>query len=213
MSPVKRIKRLYKDQRYTYLVDVGLFVVLILSFHFLFLGWQALDYWPISDTINALTHWSSGLLYRQSCWCLEHVFGIDIVTKSEQGMIFTPDRHGGWAYIGVITECASLKQWLHWLFLMLIFPGPWKHKAWYIPAGLIVIEWINVVRVCGIFIPLIFWPNSFHITHDYIFKVFFYFMIFLMWILWVEVFVHRKQKKTFKQDLDMTNTIEKPEQH
>lgn len=200
MTLAKKITALYRNPRYTSLIDVGLFILLILAFHFIYLGWQAIGYWPIQRTINALMQWASDLLYRQSCWCLEHVVGIDITTKSSEGMIFALDRNGSWVHVGVIAECASLKQWLHWLFLMLLFPGPWKHKAWYFPVGLVIIEWTNVVRVCGIFTALVHWPNSFHITHDYVFKAFFYFMIFLMWVLWVEVFVHPKRKKTNKNE-------------
>ncbi len=200
MTLIKKIRELYHNQRYTNLIDVGLFVLLIFAFHFLYLGWQAIGYWPVARPIGTLTHWASDLLYRQSCWCLEHVFGLDLTLKSSEGLIFTPSRHGGWVYVGVIAECASLKQWLHWLFLMLLFPGPWKHKAWYIPIGLVIIEWTNVVRVCGILLALTQWPNSFHITHDYVFKVLFYFVIFLMWVLWVEVFVHPKRKKPGKNE-------------
>ena len=88
---------------------------------------------------------------------------------------------------------------------MLIFPGPWKHKAWYIPAGLVIIEWTNVVRICGVLLMQVWWPNihihlfgndinTFRLAHDYIFKVFFYLIIFLMWVLWVEKFYNPSLK-------------------
>lgn len=194
MTIVQNIKKLYADPKYTSLIDVGLFILLICSFHFLYLGWQAIGYWPIHDAIANLMQWASNLLYDQTCWCLQYIFGLDITTVTRTHFIFTPDHEGGFASVGVIAECASLKQWLHWLFLMLIFPGPWKHKAWYIPAGLVIIEWTNVLRVCGVLIMQIFWPGSFHLAHDYIFKVLFYFVIFLMWVIWVECFVHPKKK-------------------
>ena len=84
---------------------------------------------------------------------------------------------------------------------MLIFPGPWKHKAWFIPAGLVIIEWTNVVRICGILIAQIPWPgpNTFHIAHDYVFKAFFYFIIFLMWVLWVEKFKNKQLNNSTTQ--------------
>ena len=119
---------------------------------------------------------------------LDHIFHIDLTTVSADRLIATPNSEGGWARVIVAPECASLKQWMHWIFLMVLFPGPWKHKLWYIPAGLVIIEWTNVIRICGILMMQIPWPNSFHIAHDYIFKVFFYLIIFLMWVLWVEKF-------------------------
>ena len=56
------------------------------------------------------------------------------------------------------------------------------------------IEWTNVIRICGVLLMQIPWPNSFHIAHDYIFKVFFYLVIFLMWVLWVEKFYNPSLK-------------------
>lgn len=192
MNYIKKIKELYKDSRYTSSIDVGLFILLIFSFHFLYLGWQALDYFPIAHLVAKLFDKASTLLFDQSCWVLEHIFNIDIVTKGHIiGVINCNDTY---SFINVAPECTSLKQWLHWLFLMLLFPGPWKHKLWYIPAGLVVIEWINVVRVVGITLCMIPFPNHFDFFHNYFFKILFYFFIFIMWMIWVEKFLHKKEK-------------------
>ena len=185
---IEDIKAYCKDPKNRSTVNVGLFILLIISFHFLYLGWQALGYWPIGKLIYNLMLWSVNLVYSQSCWVLDHIFRIDIVTVSSQRLIATMNNEGGWARVIIAPECASLKQWMHWIFLMLLFPGPWKHKLWYIPAGLVIIEWTNVVRICGVLLMQIPWPNSFHLAHDYIFKFFFYLVIFLMWVLWVEKF-------------------------
>ena len=192
-SLLDRCKAYCKDPRNSSTVDVGLFILLIVSFHFLYLGWQALGYWPIGKTIEKLSLWSVNLLFDQSCWVLQHVFGIDITTITERRVIAALDCNGNYAHVVIAPECASLKQWCHWIFLMLLFPGPWKHKAWYIPAGLVIIEWTNVVRICGILMMQMRWPgpNTFHIAHDYVFKVFFYLVIFLMWVLWVEKFKNK----------------------
>ena len=195
------LKAYLNDPKNRSTVDVGLFIVLIVSFHFLYLGWQALEYWPIKGAIDKLSLWSVNRVYKESCWGLQNVLGIDITTIGSQRLIGTLSKEGTFVNVVIAPLCASLKQWCHWLFLMLLFPGPWKHKAWYIPAGLVVIEWTNVVRICGILLMQWQWPgpNTFHIAHDYVFKVFFYFVIFLMWMLWVEKFKD-KQKKSNKNE-------------
>ncbi len=185
---LKDIKSYCKDPKNRNTVNVGLFIVLIISFHFIYLGWQSLDYWPVEKWVNQLMVWSVNMLYSQACWVLDHVFHIDLTTITSARLLATTNSEGGWARVVIAPECASLKQWMHWIFLMVLFPGPWKHKLWYIPIGLVIIEWTNVIRICGILMMQIPWPNSFHIAHDYIFKVFFYFVIFLMWVLWVEKF-------------------------
>lgn len=201
MKPLDDIKAYCNDPKNRSTVNVGLFIVLIISFHFLFLVWQKLlGYWPVTDAVDQLMLWSVNLVYRQSCCVLDEVLHVDIVTIGSRRLIATLNNEGGWACVTIATECASLKQWMHWLFLMLLFPGPWKHKLWYIPAGLVIIEWTNVVRICGILLLQIPFPNSFHIAHDYIFKIFFYLVIFLMWMLWVEKFynpsIQAKQNKS-----------------
>ena len=185
---VQDIKAYCKDPKNRSTVNVGLFILLIISFHFLYLGWQALGYWPVGKLVYSLMLWSVDMVYSQSCWVLDRVFHIDITTISQQRLIAAVNKDGGWARVIIAPECASLKQWMHGIFLMVLFPGPWKHKLWYIPAGLVIIEWTNVVRICGVLMMQIPWPNSFHLAHDYIFKFFFYLVIFLMWVLWVEQF-------------------------
>lgn len=192
MNYVKKIKELYKDPKYTSTIDVGMFIALIFSFHFLYLGWQATGYFPIGNLIDRLFDSASTLLFNQSCWVLEHIFNINITTHNH--IIGVINSNDAYSFINVAPECTSLKQWMHWLFLMLIFPGPWKHKAWYIPLGLVIIEFINVIRVVGITLFMIPFPDKFDFFHDYFFKTLFYFFIFIMWVIWVEKFLHKKEK-------------------
>ena len=191
------LKEYIDDPKNRSTVDVGLFIILILSFHFLYLGWQALEYWPVKGAIDKLSLWSVNRVYRESCWVLQNLLRIDITTESNLRLIAALSKEGTFVNVVIAPLCAILKQWLHWLFLMLIFPGPWKHKAWYIPIGLVIIELTNVVRICGILLMQMQWPgpNTFHIAHDYVFKVFFYLVIFLMWVLWVEKFKNKSSKK------------------
>ena len=196
------LKAYCRDPKNQSTVNVGLFILLIISFHFIYLGWQALDYWPVKRAVDKLMVWSVNMVFNQSCWVLDNVFRIDITTIKTQRLIAALNKDGGWARVIIAPECASLKQWMHWIFLMVLFPGPWKHKLWYIPAGLVIIEWTNVIRICGVLLMQIWWPNihiriggadinTFQLAHDYIFKVFFYFVIFLMWVLWVEKFQNK----------------------
>lgn len=193
-----RIKELYADSRYQTYFDVGLFIVLILSMHYIYLPWNEADYWPITDHVLSLFDKASALLFAQSCRVLNFL-NIDITTYEQT--IFVINKEGTYSCVAVAPECTSLKQWVHWIVLMLIFPGPWKHKAWYIPAGLVVIELINVVRVVGLLLVQIPFPGSFRFAHDYFFKTLFYLVIFLMWVLWVEKFTHPKKKKTDKESV------------
>ena len=191
----QKIKELYADKRYQTYFDVGLFFVLIFSFHRLYSFWNyTLDYWPIKGWVDKLFAWASSLLFDQSTWTLEHIFRFDFYTRGKT--IAFLNNEGFYSGVTVAPECTSLKQWMHWLFLMLIFPGPWKHKAWYIPLGLVIVELTNVVRIVGISLFLKPFPHDFALAHDVIFKIVFYVVIFLMWALWNDKFHHSKKRKS-----------------
>lgn len=111
----KGIKAYCKDPKNRNTVNVGLFILLIISFHFLYLGWQALGYWPIGKWIHSLMVWSVDMVYSQACWVLDRVLNIDITTINEKRLIAALNRDGGWARVIIAPECASLKQWMHWL--------------------------------------------------------------------------------------------------
>ena len=159
---VQDIKAYCKDPKNRSTVNVGLFILLIISFHFLYLGWQALGYWPVGKLVYSLMLWSVDMVYSQSCWVLDRVFHLDITTISQQRLIAAVNKDGGWARV--------------------------------------IIEWTNVVRICGVLMMQIPWPNSFHLAHDYIFKFFFYLVIFLMWMLWVEKFYNPETTTKPKQN-------------
>jgi len=186
--PVDEIKKFYHATRY-----VLVFFVLLLSFHF-FYGWWAAawQFYPFKTEVDNLFVFSSRILFNQSVWILQHVFTLDFTTEGQTIWVALDDGRNG--YVEVSPGCTSLKQWLHWLFIMILFPGPWKHKLWYIPAGLIVIHFVNIIRIVGLSLTLKPWATHFDFFHDYIFKTFFYFMIFVMWALWVEIFLERKKQ-------------------
>lgn len=74
------------------------------------------------------------------------------------------------------------------------FPGPWKHKAWYIPVGVLAIHWINVFRVVALAVIVHYRPDLLDFNHDYTFTIIVYAFVFLLWYIWVQKFAPRKLK-------------------
>ena len=188
----QKILQLFNNlkQKFGQVYYVILFLILLLSFHYIYKWWAGpIGYFPFVTQVSDLFNWASLLLLNQSAWGLENLFHINFYITLPDQAIHVQSSNSTWTYLLVSPGCTSLKQWMHWLFLMLLFPGPWKHKIWYIPLGLIIIEFVNVVRIVGLTLTLIPWPTRFHFFHDYIFKTFFYFVIFLMWLIWVTKFI------------------------
>lgn len=174
------------------LTDVILFVVLLLSFHFFYIFWSNCEFYPFGTVVSELFIVASHQLFQQSKALLD-LTGIEFTTCGQT--FFIANISGGTSWLEVSPGCTSLKQWLHWLFLMILFPGPWRHKWWYIPLGLLIIQGMSILRISGIACAIYRWPGSFSFFHDYVFKGLFYGGIFLMWVVWVEIFRQQKQDK------------------
>ena len=83
-------------------------------------------------------------------------------------------------------SCSGLKQMLQFSLLMILFPGPWIKKLWFIPLGIIVMHLTNLFRVVGLAVVMNTRPQYWDFSHDYIFRPIFYVVIFGLWLYWVE---------------------------
>jgi exosortase/archaeosortase family protein len=68
------------------------------------------------------------------------------------------------------------------------FPGPWKHKLWYLPLGTLSVFYINALRVVGLAIIVSINPDWLAFNHDYTFTIVVYAYVFLLWVIWVKRF-------------------------
>lgn len=187
----KKINYFWTNPSTLWIRNVLLFLVLLFSSHYLYIWWIGIGFYPFKTQVDQLFIWSSNLVFDQSVWVLNSIFGLDFTTDEITQTIWVTSNNGNPAYVRVSPECTTLKQWMHWIFIMLLFPGSWKHKLWYIPLGLIVIHFVNVFRICSLALSLLPWPAHFDFFHDYVIKTFFYFVIFLMWVIWVEKIARR----------------------
>lgn len=179
------LQRFLKSNQLQPLTDVLLFALLIVSFHFLYIFWAYSGFYPFGTLVHELFSVASHHLFLQSKALLDFI-GIDYTTRHQT--FYIANILGSTSWVEVSPACTSLKQWLHWVFLMVLFPGPWRHKLWYIPIGLLIIQGIGILRITGLACAVYKWPGSFPFFHDYVYKGLFYGVIFLMWVVWAEYF-------------------------
>lgn len=91
-------------------------------------------------------------------------------------------------HITIVWGCTAIKQSFIFLCIMACTPGPWRHKLWYIPAGLFIAYLFNIIRITAIAMVVEYHPEYFHLLHEQIFKYLFYGVLFLIWMLWEEKF-------------------------
>lgn len=86
----------------------------------------------------------------------------------------------------VITFAACDGLVLYALFagFVLAFPGPWKHKAWYVPAGVFLIWMLNVLRIAALALNQHYAHQSVDFNHHYTFNFVVYGFLFGLWMLW-----------------------------
>jgi exosortase/archaeosortase family protein len=178
--------------------DVAIFMIILLFFHFLFRIFSS----DISATrfFNDSSDWLSERVFTASRWILDklnvNVTAFDQLNigNSVRKRVFYYAENNG--YVSVNHSCSGLKQFYQWVVLMLLYPGPWKHKAWFIPMGLVIIHIINLLRIVGMTYVTINLPQQWDFIHDYVMRPFFYVVMFALWVWWNEKFYHRPKPKT-----------------
>jgi exosortase family protein XrtF len=129
------------------------------------------------------------------------LFGYELL-ESIQNVGFE-NRVGIQGSSGVIVgaPCDGLVLFALFAAFILAYPGRWKHKAWYLPVGILGIHAINVARVAALAIIVNINPNWLAFNHDYTFTILVYSFVFLLWYIWVQRFSHdhpadrQKEKK------------------
>lgn len=186
----QKFKTLINNPKYKSLWNVFLFMLITYVFHKL--------WWTFSSEIKSLAFISNSADYLAhqvflwSKWFNANILSLEFTTKDPNTFLF-PQVNG---YIAVEESCSGLKQMYQLFFLFLLFPGPWKHKLWYIPITFFVMFLTNVFRIIVLSIILINWPDQWHFCHDWILRPFFYVVIFGLWVLWVEFFVNPPQQRS-----------------
>ena len=91
--------------------------------------------------------------------------------------------------------CNGLVLYALFAGFVLAFPGPWRRKLWFIPAGMALIWALNVVRVAALALNQHYAHQSVDFNHHYTFTFVVYGCIFGLWMLWAKrLAVHDSQR-------------------
>lgn len=117
---------------------------------------------------------------------LLHAFGYKTFDDQNETIrtVGIDGTHGLW--IG--DPCNGITLFSLFIAFLIPFPGPWKHKAWFIPAGVLIIHAANIVRITMLCIIVKAKPAWLDFNHTYTFQILMYAIIFLLWMWWVKRF-------------------------
>lgn len=81
--------------------------------------------------------------------------------------------------------CNGVNVMIVFVAFIFAFKSSVKAMAWFIPLGLVVIHFFNLVRIGLLFSSAQHNPQLFYYFHKYIFTAFIYAIVFLLWWIWV----------------------------
>lgn len=88
--------------------------------------------------------------------------------------------------LSIIWGCTGIKQFYVFLLVILLYPGPWKKKLWYIPVGILILWAYNIARITAIIFLTRNHPEWFDFLHEGLFRYLYYGLIFFLWVYWEE---------------------------
>ena len=171
-----------ENQHIRALVDTAIFGLIIIVFHFLWWNGGLHNFLLRSFAFRETEQFLVGIVFGPSAWIVDHILGLE--TKTIDTTLYFTNNSS----VQVSGTCSGLKQFYQWIILMVLFPGPWKKKLWFIPMGIVVIHLFNVLRIIILDLIMSWNPQVWNFSHDWILRPFFYVVIFGMWMIWEEKF-------------------------
>lgn len=172
--------------------EVAIFMLITIVIHYSYRFWaNDLAYAPVSKAVYNFEERLTQLVYVQSKYVVTQILDLQITSIDDKERIIYFENNG---FVGVSHGCSGFKQLLQVLLLFLIYPGPAKHKLWYIPMGLVMIYFVNIMRIVILSAVVNAKPEYFQFVHDNVVRPFFYVVIFALWVIWVEKIYPKRMK-------------------
>jgi len=167
----------------------------IIAFFLIFLFYHVLRKNEIIDKwyVDILNHFANILLIGSKF--ITELFGFEVVTYGKTIKIIDEFKAAG---IYLDRGCMGRNVMLGYAALIAVFPGKLINKLWYIPMGLIVITFVNMLRISGLAITAYCCPQYSDVNHYFIFKIVAWIVIFILWVIWFNRYSPFAKKKKLK---------------
>lgn len=146
---------------------------LYLIWFFLYEQWLSEIGWVDNVVIDNIVYLTEVILngVGYDLFVYDHTIGID-------------GGHG--VYIG--TPCDAIELMALFSGFVLIIKGSWINRLWFIPVGLIIIHFLNIIRVIALVLIAHYAEGYLEFNHKYTFTLILYVIVFVGWIIWVKYF-------------------------
>jgi exosortase family protein XrtF len=141
--------------------------------------------------LHPKTHFDSGVIsaLRISTEQVLRATGYSLTNYDNDAL--ASQQHVGIEGSGGLTvgaPCDGVVLYVLFICFILAFPGPWKHKIWFLPVGALSVFAVNVLRIAALAVIVHINPDWLAFNHDYTFTLLVYSYVFGLWMLWVKKF-------------------------
>lgn len=88
----------------------------------------------------------------------------------------------------VVEGCNAMSVMILFVAFVIAFKGKLKHTILFLIIGVLIIHFLNVLRIALLTIALFHYPEYEHLLHGVIFPLFIYGVVFGLWVIWVQKF-------------------------
>ena len=182
------------------------FIRFILSFALLIFLWFAfyhfiykINFVFSNDSSVDLLNYISIILAEQSNFIL-NTFGFNTLIEVQNEIVITKIigndfDHGVW--IG--EPCNGVKLFGVFSIFIIAFPGKLKSKIWFIPIGILIIHFVNVIRIAILTVISSNNPKILDFNHNVTFQVIIYSIILILWFVWINKYADFNNIKNTNQ--------------
>ncbi len=184
-----KIKNFINRHNLKLLRGVFLFMAITIVFHILYKQFIGLisgkNFYVVSaevltDCVYYSTAWINEKLFWDSMIRLDDVRNFRFFVVTDSGTVIRE--------LCINRVCSGLKQLYQAFFLFLLYPGPARHKLWYIPVAFIAMQITNIVRIVFLSFTMVYAFQHWDFIHDWVARPMFYVVLFGLWLLWDKYF-------------------------
>lgn len=185
------IKNYFKKNRA--LKDFLLFALVTVLFHFLY--WRTnMNTWIFGVFTQEVYNFFTKIAFSGVVFLSRIFLDTDFEAVQSSLRFYNDSDNSTICTMMVVNSCSGIKQIFQLLMIILILPNKlWKRMIYFLFSSVVVII-SNIVRIFGLTVVLLYYPNSFTPIHDWIGRPFYYVVIFFIWFIWIEFFAYPKKK-------------------
>jgi exosortase/archaeosortase family protein len=176
------VDNFFRRHRMYGMKDIIVFVILTVAIHFL---WNLWDYkykfFPIQGQVTALMDWFAKEVLYQSTWILNALMNYQITI--EGNIMRFPSGYD----VAIDRSCGGMKHIMQFMLLLLLLRGSWLKKLWFIPLGILIVHFTNVLRIFIVGVLSMNQPEWMRFAHDEILRWMFYLLLCCLWLIWVKI--------------------------